>query len=102
MAAVEALATGNMVKGHDPVADAEFLNISTDRRHNSGGLMAENTRGGMGPGCNLLQIRSTNAAGVDPYEQFAGSDFRNGNRLQTNIVEAAVNRCLHGGGERSL
>ena len=61
--------------------------------------MAEDARGGVRTGGNLLQIGAADAAGVHPNQDFARADLRNRNGLQADVVDAAIDRRLHGRGD---
>src|SRR5882762_10944381 len=61
--------------------------------------MPENAGSRMGPRGNFLQVGSTDAAGMDPEQKFARANVGNGHRFHTDIVLAAVDSSLHGGGD---
>src|SRR6266550_3633944 len=61
--------------------------------------MTENAGSRMGPGGNLLQVGSTDTAGMDPEQNFACADLGHWHRLHTDIVLATVHSRQHGGGD---
>ena len=69
-----------------------------DRNHLPGSLVAEDARGRMRSGGDLLQVRSADAAGVHAHQQLARRDFGHRNGFQPYVVLSAINRRLHGGG----
>ena len=62
--------------------------------------MAEDAWGGMRAGGNLFQVRAADAAGVHADQQLSGADLRDGNGLEADVIDAAVNRGQHGRGNR--
>ena len=61
--------------------------------------MSEDARGGMGAGGNLLEVGAANAAGMDADEHLSGTDLRDGDGFEADIIDAAVDGGLHGGGD---
>src|SRR5664279_5353446 len=84
--------------GEDVVAG----NIFAEPSNHPGRFMAKDARGGMGTGCNLLEIGAADAAGVDPNQNFSRADLRHRDSLHADVVHAAINRRLHGCGDRLL
>src|ERR1035438_9137579 len=56
----------------------------------------------MGTDRNLLEIGAADAAGVDPKQYFSRADLWNWDGLHADVVHAAINRRLHGCGDRLL
>lgn len=54
----------------------------------------------MGTGGDLLEIGTADSAGMDPNQQLARADLRDGNSFQADIAHTAVNRRQHGRGDR--
>src|ERR1019366_3292984 len=100
--AVEAFAAGDVVKHHHAVAEFVAGNILAERSNHSGSFMAKDAGSRMRTGGNLLEIGAADAAGVDPDQDFSWADLRNRDGFQPNVVHAAINRRLHGGGDGML
>ena len=66
------------MEDHDAVADGELRDTFADCRNRPGGLVAEDARGRVRAGCDLLQIGPAYAAGADFDEDFAAPDFGTG------------------------
>ena len=99
LAAVVALAAGNMMEAHDAVADSEFGDACADLGDHSGHFMTEDARRGVRAAVDFFEIGAADAAGGDLDEQLTGADARNGDRFEAHVVDAAVNDCAHGGGD---
>ena len=79
-----------------PVAHGEGRNSlphSGDRAHR---FMAEDARGGVRSGVDLLQVGAADAAAVHPDEHLARTNRGHRNGLDADIVHAAINSGLHG------
>jgi len=96
--AVVALAAGDVVENYDAIAGRELTHSGANRRDHSRGFMAEDARSGMRSGGDLLKVRATNPAGVNPQQQLSGADLRDGNSLKADVVYSAVNGRQHSGG----
>jgi hypothetical protein len=91
-----------VVEDHDAVTGTVRLDGLAYRGDNAGGLVSEDAGGGMGAGENFFEVGSANAAGVNADEQLAGADLGDGDGFQADIVYTAVDRSLHGRGDRIL
>src|SRR6266576_335826 len=60
--------------------------------------MTDNARSRMGPGGNLFQVGSTDAASMDTEQKFSRADLGHWHCLHTDIVLATVHSRPHGGG----
>jgi len=100
MAAVVALAAGNVMEDYDAVAGSEAGDSGTDGCGYAGGFMAEDAGSGMRPGSDFLEIGAANAAGVNANQNLSGSDLRDGDGFEADVVYAAINRRPHGCGDR--
>ena len=58
--------------------------------------MSEDSRRRVGPSRDLLQVSAADAAGVDPYQDFAGADFRHSNRFKPDVALGAIHSRQHG------
>jgi len=99
VAAVVALAAGGVVEDHDAVANAKALDIDAGSSDDAGDFMPEDAGGRVGAGVDLLEVGAADTAGVDADEDFAAVDFRDGDGLDTDVVNASVDRGAHGGGD---
>ena len=90
------------MENHYPVADLETGYIFAESSNDSRGFMAKDPRCGMGTGCDLLQVRATDAAGVNANEYFSRAHPGNRHCLHANIIDAAVDSCLHRRGDDLL
>jgi hypothetical protein len=98
--AVKTLAARDVVEDHDPVARAVRLDAFANRYYYAGGFVSEDAGGGMGAGGNLLEVCTADAAGVHADEHFAGTDLGDGHSFDADVVHAAIDSRLHGGGDR--
>jgi hypothetical protein len=96
LAAVEALATGEVMEGHYAVADDEAAHAFADDRDGARHLMPIDAGSGVRTGVNLLEVGAADAAGVDPNQHFAAADFGYGDRLGPDIVWSVIDSSLHG------
>jgi len=62
--------------------------------------MAEDAGSGMRPGSDFFEIGAANAAGVNANQNLSGSDLRDGDGFEADVVYAAINRRPHGCGDR--
>ncbi len=99
LAAVVALAAGNVMEGHHAVADCKLRDACADRGDDSGHFVAEDARRGVRAHVNFFEIGAADAAGGDLDEQFAGSDARNRHGFNAHVVDAAIDHGAHGGGD---
>src|SRR6266581_4413628 len=95
VAAVVALATGDMMKDNYPVAYLEIMDPFVYGCDDPRSFMSEDAWGGVRAGRDLLQIRTADTAGVDLYEQLPGANFRHGDGFQADVVSTAVYSGLH-------
>ena len=100
LAAVVALAAGNVMEGHHPVADGIAGDAGAGFDNRTGHLVAEDARCGVGAVVDFLKVSTADAAGGDLDEQFACADTRNGHGFHAHVVDAAVDNGAHGGGKR--
>src|SRR5438128_11739230 len=90
VAAVVALATGNVMKDNYPVAYLEIGDPFVHRCDNPGSFMSAEAWTGLRAGRDLLQIRTAYTAGVDLYEQLPVANFRRGDGFQADVVSTTV------------
>jgi hypothetical protein len=88
------------MEDYDAISTGEFGYSRAEGRYYARGFMAENAGRGMGAGGDLFQVGAANAAGMHSDQQFSGGNLRNGNSFHTDVVDAAVNGCEHGCGNR--
>src|SRR5262249_47774401 len=69
-----------------------------DSKHGPGDLVAEDARAGHEPFLDLLDVGAADAANVDPDKHLAGSNLRDGNLFDRQLVGPSVDRGLHGQG----
>jgi hypothetical protein len=100
--AIETLTARDVVEDHNAVARAVGLDAFADRRHHAGGLVAEDARGGMRTGGDLLEVGAADTAGVNANEHFSGANGGYWNSLEADIIHAAVDGGLHNRGNRML
>ena len=86
-----------MVVGHDAIADLEAGDTIADLCDGPCHLVAEDAGGGVGAGVDLLEVGSTDTAGIDADEKFAGKDFGYGYGFDADVVDATVDDCAHEG-----
>ncbi len=98
LAAVETLATGDVMVGHHPIADCKAGDALANLRNCPRHLMSEDARSIVRTGVNLLQVGSADTAGVDLDQHLACANLGDGNRLDTYIVCAAIDGGAHGCG----
>src|SRR5579863_6779334 len=101
MPAVITVAAGNVMEHHHAIANLKLFDAFAARRNYAGGLVSENAWRRMRTRSNFLQIGAADAAGMDAHQDLARPDLRNRNRLQADIVDAAIHRSLHGRGYRT-
>ena len=92
--AVMAGETGDVVSGADPVADRKAGNALADGRYLAGNLVAEDKRGFM-DAIPLHDIAAADPAGLDPDQQFTGSDRRRWVFLQPDIPVVVIHGNAH-------
>ena len=85
------------MKRHHAVAHREAGHTSADSRNCARHLMPKDARRGVRTGVNFLEVGAANPARIDTYEHLAHTDHRNADSLGLNIVDSAINRCLHRG-----
>ena len=95
MAAVITLTAGDVMKHHHPVADPEVLDIFSCGHDLTGSLMAKNPRGGVRTGGDLLEIRPTDATGMNAYQNLTALNRRNRNGFQAHILLSVINGSSH-------
>ena len=98
MATSMAFHAGNMVMQGDAFADAESANARANAHDGSGGFMAENAGWRGGAVMNFFDVGWADAACRHLDEQFIGTDARDGQSLEAQIVHAAINHRAHGFG----
>jgi hypothetical protein len=91
-----------VVKHHHTVAELVAGNTFAKSSNHAGRLMAKDARGGMGTGRDLLEIGAADATSVDSNQDFSRADPWNRDRLQADVVDAVINRRLHGCGQGLL
>jgi hypothetical protein len=89
-----------MVEDHDAVANLEIRDALTNGNDLPGHFMPEDARRGMRAGGDLLEVGAADAAGMNAYQSFAGTDLRHRNRFEANIILAAIHRGAHRDGNR--
>src|SRR4051812_43340712 len=95
MPAVIAFSTGNVMEDHHAIANSKSLDLGPNCGNDAGSLMAKNTRRGVRASMDLLEVSAADPAGVHTDQDFSDCDLRNRNRLDTDIVDAAIDGCLH-------
>ena len=98
LAAVVAVAAGDVVIGHDAVADGEVGDAFADADDGAGHLVAEDAGSVVRAAVDLLEVGAADAAGVDLDEHFAGADLGDGDGLDADVVDAAIDGGAHGCG----
>jgi hypothetical protein len=81
----------------DAFARAVLSDAFADGGDRAGSLVPEDTRSGMGAGRDFLEVGTADAAGMDADQHFAGANLRDGDGFKADVVDAAVDRSLHGG-----
>jgi hypothetical protein len=99
VAAVVALAAGDVVENYDPIAGSKAGDAGTCGCDYPGGFMAENAWGGMRSGSNFLEVGAADATGVNPYQQLSGTNLRDGDSFEADVIYTSVNRRQHSGGD---
>ena len=102
VAAVVALAAGDVVEHHDAITRLELADSLTYRCHDARCLVSEDARRGVRAAGNFLEIGSADAASVHPNQQLARTDLRHGHGFHPNVVDPAIDRRVHGGRDRQL
>ncbi len=102
LAAVVALSAGNVMVDHHPLANLKTGNALAHPHNGSRHLMAEDARRGVRAGMNFFEIRPADAAGSYLHQQFARPDGGHGHRFHAQVVHAAIDHGLHGGGNLGL
>jgi hypothetical protein len=77
-----------------------LLDAFADGGDDAGGFVSEDAGSGMRACGNLFEVGAANAAGMDADQHFAGADFGDGDGLDADVVDAAVDGGLHGRGDR--
>ncbi len=90
------------MEDHDAVADSVAMDALACGDDGSGHLMPEDARGGVGAGVDLLEVGAADAAGSDFDEQLAGADARDGDGLDTHVIDATIDNGAHGGRDSAL
>ena len=98
MAAGMAIHARHVMVEADAFTDGEAANARADLDDGAGGFVAENAGRRDGAIVDLLDVGGANAAGRDLHEQFTGTDARDRERFEAQIVHAAVNDGPHGFG----
>ncbi len=88
LAAVVALAAGDVVVRHHAVADRKAADAFAYANNRARHLVSEDARRVVRPGVDLLQVRPADPAGVDLDQHLARADLRHWNRLDTDIVHS--------------
>ena len=98
LAAVVALSAGDVVVDHHPLAQRKLRDGLAHFHDGSRHLVAEDARRGVRAGMNLFQVRPADAAGGDLDQQLARPDGGHRDGLHAQVVHAAIDHGLHGGG----
>src|SRR5512146_361664 len=85
------------MEDHDAVPDGEIANACAGGNDVSGGFMAEDARGRVRAGGNLLEVSAADAAGMHADEEFAGTNPRDWDGLHADVVDAVINGGKHVG-----
>ena len=95
LAAVVALAAGDVVVGHHAIPYAEAGYACADLRNRAGHLVSEDARCIVRSSMDLLQVGAADAASVYLYQHLAGADLRNRNGLDPYVVHTAIDSGSH-------
>jgi hypothetical protein len=94
--AIKTFTAGNVVEGHDAVADFEPRYAGPSGSNHTRGFMAENAGRIEQIVLDFLKVCMANAACLDSYQDFAGADCRRWDFLDPNRALAAVHGGSHG------
>ena len=89
----------DVVESHHTIPCSEPTNLLPDRSDSSRHLMPEDPGRGMGSGVDLLQVRSADATGINPYQNLARVDLGQAYDLWCDFVRSTVHGGKHGAGE---
>src|SRR5262249_47217081 len=92
---VKAIATGYVMKTADSIADRPLRYAATDIDDGARKFVAQNLGGPNQPMLNLFYIRSADATGGDPDENFPLGNFRHRYVFGDHLPGAAINACFH-------
>ena len=96
--AVIALAAWDVMKDHNSVPSPKIDHALANRRDDAGSFVAENARSGVRTRRDLLEVSATNTARVHAQQQFPSAKRGHGNGFQANVIDTAINRRQHSGG----
>ena len=102
MPAVVAIATRDVVKDDNAVADSEVCYAVADRGYGPGRLVPEDARSGVGACGDLLKVGAANATGMYADQDLSCANLRDGHALKANVIYAAIDGGLHGRRNRSI
>jgi hypothetical protein len=96
MPARVAFQAGNVMMQRNPVADFKTLKVSSHFHNRPGGFVSENPRQGNRSVPDFFYVRRTDAANGHLDEQLAGTDPRDRDGFDAEVVRAAINDGTHG------
>ena len=99
LAAVVASPARDVVEHSHTVTYGERFHSVSHGRDRAYRFVAEDARRGVRSGVNLFQVSAANATSMNLDQHFSRPDRRHRNGLDTDIVDAAVHRGLHGRGQ---
>ena|ERR1043166_1825786 len=88
-----------MMQGYT-VTHLEATHEGADLHHSACRLVSEDSRWRYGAELNLLDVSRANTANRNFHQKFVWTDSRNRQRLDTNVVDAAIDRGTHCLGDR--
>jgi hypothetical protein len=89
------------MKNDHPIAGGKLAHVSANGGDLSGGFMSEDAGGRVGTGGNLFKVGTADATAMHSQKNFTVANLRDCNGLQPNVIDAAVNRSSHVGGNRA-
>jgi hypothetical protein len=89
-----------VVEDNDSIAGSEVSYVRADCGHHAGGFMAEDAGGGVRAGSDFFEIGATDAASVDPEQEFSRTNFWDWNSFKPHVAYTAVDGGQHGGWDR--
>jgi hypothetical protein len=84
-----------MMMQRDAVSDLELFHAPSDSNDSSGRFVAEYARWRHGAIMDFFYIGRAHATDCNFDEQFARPDFGHGQRLDAQVIRAAINHRLH-------
>jgi hypothetical protein len=85
----------HVVMQANPIANFKAAHFPARTHNGPGGFMPKNPWWWDSAVMNLLDVRGADPTSGDLYQQLIRANFRNWHPFDSNVINPAVNRCLH-------